>query len=330
MEENRLQNYEDFEAIKFIKKRDKVCIIGFAPSWDETPWNQEDMDYWGINELYMQAVNKRFDAWFEVHDIMNSPSKQQEKHQNFLMNCKIPLLTHKHWDKYPSSIKFPWEYLMNYFNQNFIFEGNGKGFEDYSNQISWMTALAIALEYKEIYIYGVDMAQESEYMYQRSSCQFFIGYAAGKGIKLKIPASCELLKGGAPYGFESDNSNRHRKKKRIKSVTQQIQSLVIRQEEIKYWIEEELKIKLEKDIIIAEEKLRFINAEIAKAEFSRLPIEQLIQEKNAIETQIFARKKDVYVNIKILEDEYNQLEKSKEGLKGLIRECQHDLNNNLV
>ena len=322
--------YSDFEAVKFIKKRDKVCIIGFAPSWNETPWGQEDMDFWGINELYMQAVNKRFDAWFEVHDIKNSPSKQNPKHQDFLKNCKLPLLTRQHWDDYPTSIKFPWEYLMDYYNQQFIIDDKGGKFEDYSNQISWMISLAIALEYKEIHIYGVDMAQASEYMHQRASCQFFIGYAVGHGILVKVPASCELLKGGAPYGFESDNANRHRKKSRIKSVQQQIQTIILRQKDIDYWIEEELTKGLEKDMIIASEKLNVLNNQIIHGELNKLPVHHLYEEKKNIEIYIQNKKKDVFVNIKILEDENKRLQINKENLEGVIKECQHDLNNNLV
>ena len=56
-----------FHEIRHVKKRNKVTIIGFAPSWEEVKWGMDDMDYWGINELYMQAVGKRFDAWFEVN-----------------------------------------------------------------------------------------------------------------------------------------------------------------------------------------------------------------------------------------------------------------------
>jgi hypothetical protein len=323
-------NEMEFEAVKFIKKRDKVCIIGFAPSWAETKWDDPETDYWGINELYMQAVNKRFDAWFEVHDIKNSPSKQEPKHQAFLKDCKIPLLTQKHWDDYPSSIAFPWKYLMEFYDLNLVKDEGGGGFEDYSNQISWMIALAITLGYKQINIYGVDMAQESEYMHQRASCQFFIGYALGAGIKVFVPKSCELLKGGAPYGFESDNANRHRKKSRIKSISQQIKSIEIRQKEIKFWIEEELQVKLNQEILSSSEKLRFLKGQFAAAQMNQAPTGQLEAEIKAIEGALFDTKKGIYVNIRLLEDEYNQLEKNKESLKGIIKECQHDLNNNLV
>lgn len=331
MDEHKLNPIEqEFESIKFIKKRDKVLIAGFAPSVNEVEWDREDMDYWGINELYLQAVGKRFDAWFEVHDIKNSPSKQQKKHQDFLKNCKIPLLTHKHWEDYPTSIAFPWKYLLEYYNRNFVVENGGGGFEDYSNQISWLTALAICLGYKEIYIYGVDMAQESEYAFQRASCQFFIGYATGKGIRIKVPASCELLKCGSLYGFESDNANRHRKKSRIKSVSDQIKSIEIRQKEINFWINEELKSNLEKDILISEEKIKFLSTQLLHAQMNNMPVQGLKNEIKSIETGIFERKKSIYVNICLLEDEYNQLEKNKDTLRGFIKECQHDLSNNLV
>jgi hypothetical protein len=42
----------------------------------------------------------------------------------------------------------------------------------------------------------------SEYFWQRPSCEYFLGVALGKGIKLWLPDSCDLLKTRFLYGFE--------------------------------------------------------------------------------------------------------------------------------
>lgn len=361
-----------FDDIKFIKKNDKCCIIGFAPSWDIAPYSEKGIDFWGINELYLNLqkakITTPFAAWFEVHNIEQSPSKQKQEHQKFLQTCKIPLVTQRHWDKYPSSIAYPVQYIVNYFNMNFVVDEKNTGFSDYSNQISWMIALAIVLGYKEIMVYGVDMAQQSEYAFQRASCQFFLGYATGSGIKVRIPKACELLKAGRLYGFESDNANRFRKKDRIAGCDESVQHIKVRNAEIEFY-KEFLDKKLEKDLIlvdaelaamekdiaelntmitVADNILNFLNtmpADLAQIDKSKVKLlnantagrDKAIKDIAKIKADIKTLKKqrekleaDKYINIKLLEEEFEANRLSLETLQGSIHECKHDLNNNLV
>jgi hypothetical protein len=366
------ESNKKFEDLKFIKKNKRCCIVGFAPSWDIAPYQDKDVDFWGINELYLNLKKikpqPKFSAWFEVHDIEKSPSKQKPEHQEFLKMCKIPIITQKHWDKYPSTIAYPVDYVIEFFNKNFIIDAKNTGFSDYSNQISWMIALAICLGYEEIMVYGVDMAQDSEYRFQRASCQFFLGYALGANIKIRIPAACELLKAGALYGFESDNTNRFRKKDRIKSCSENLTHLKCRNAEIGYFkdyldkqynkdsllIDSEIELlekqitDLDSMITVADNIINFINtmpetlAEIDKAKVKLLNgniagRDRAKKDIDKIKSDITALKKkkekigaDTYVNHKLLDEEFENNKHSISSLEGSIYECKHDLNNNLV
>jgi len=358
--------------IKQIRKNDKCCIIGFAPSWSLAPFNVEGIDFWGLNELYvylnMHKITQKFNAWFEIHDIKNSPSKQAPKHQEFLKTCGIPLITQKHWNDYPTSIAYPRAEIKKMVNEHFILDKDHTGFSDYSNQISWMIAMAIYLGYKEIMVYGVDMAQTTEYAFQRASCQFFLGYAAGKGIKVRVPKTCELLKAGRDYGFESDNTGRFDAKKRIEGHSNALNQVRMRQAEIQYY-HDKLKAETEKKIIIleaqiseAEKEITRINtgnnANISVSEFLKsMPTnvneifskrdsilkktEQLIEinkkdieEINKTIQQLKKKKdrieKDSAVNHIILDDEYEANKSGSHELKGNIKAHEHNLNNNLV
>lgn len=362
----------EFENIKKIKKNNKCCIVGFAMSWSDAPYEEKGIDFWGINELYLclreKDIQTPFAAWFEIHNIKESPSKQKKIHQDFLKNCKIPLVTQKHWDEYPASIPYPRHYIKKYFNKNFVEDEKNTGFSDYSNQISWMIALAIALGYEEIMVYGVDMAQESEYAFQRASCQFFLGYAIGAGITVRIPKSCELLKAGADYGFRTDNKNRFRKKDRIKGCNDQMQRINTRGAEIEYYVNF-LKEKLEKDKILAKADMKVIENELKEADIQKISAEMMLSflstipdnladidkkkvkimntctlnisgaekltkklngELKALEKTLEKKESACYINIKMLEDEQNMAQDSVKRLRGCIDECNHDLNNNLV
>lgn len=60
------------------------------------------------------------------------------------------------------------------------------GFDWFESSFAYMIALAISKNPQEIHIWGVRMAAEEEYWYQRENCSYLIGYARGKGIKVHI------------------------------------------------------------------------------------------------------------------------------------------------
>jgi len=259
------------DKIAETAKREKVYIVGFAPSWIETPWQDQDAEIWGLNELY-QYIKKtpgaRADRWFEIHN-PQSPSKSNPQHQEWLKQCPIPLYMWKHFDEYPASIPYPREEVKAMFNENFIFPGNpiikaindlerqvydkGAKFSNFSNQITWMVGLAIYEGFKEIHVYGVDMATKEEirtadgtqsvtgeYIWQRPSVEAAVMFATGRGIKVLIPQTSELCKFAADYGFETDNQVRcylrSRKKNMLKKdnqFAQQEQQLLAQLEGVK-------------------------------------------------------------------------------------------------
>lgn len=208
----------------------RVTIMGFAPSWAETKFEDPTMEVWTLNEAYnlLKTVNvpvARISRWFEIHD-PNSPSKNTPEHINFLKNCPVPLIMQKHYPEYPNSIEYPREEVKSMLNENFIIDDIGSPFTEWSNSISWMIALAILEGYEEIWITGVDMAQTQEYAFQRSSASALIAFAAGKGIKVLIPRTSELCKFPQDYGFETDNQVRHKKKNRKKELKQRKMNII--------------------------------------------------------------------------------------------------------
>lgn len=362
------------EDIQKLKTRDKVAIVGFAPSWLETPWDDETMDIWGINELYLQIEAKykkmkRVTGWFEIHDVENSPSRQIKSHHDWLKNAKIPIFMQRKYDWIPNSVPVPKDLIEQFVNQGMLINDVGASFTDYSNQISIMTVVALMMGYKEIHIYGVDMAANSEYQFQKSSVQFFVGLSLGYGVKFLIPKSSELCKFPRFYGFATDaHQPRNLKKTRIKTIKNLANQ--ISQQMLLEQFERERQIKtFEKDMDKLDEGLQQIDDNLMRL--------SLILEKNKVllnflDTmpkdlqQIESKKDSMYLNIntetaqseKALKDleiqkqdflkKQQELERinyinetsfkqSKESLKatlysyqGIIGECKHDLNNNLV
>lgn len=367
-------------ANKVLKKKDdivtngcakvpnsKVAIVGFAPSWHLAPYDDESFDIWGINELYLQAVNRRFTHWFEIHD-PKSPSKNVEKHQNWLRNCKIPLYMQQHFEEYPMSIPYPRDKVKAMVNENFILEGCGSKYTDFSNQITWMIFFAIYIGYKEIHVYGVDMAQQSEHSWQRSSCQFALGLAAGKGIKILIPKTSELCKFPRDYGFETDNANRHLTKERINSLNKMIIGYKNQLSEIDYQytskhkdfkiIEQMIKddlikigdemVKMEISIAKNNEIANIINTmpgnkEEIEAKKGKLlkgiidqnslyqkSLKELEKEVKDLKQQLYVESCRDHINKMVLDESREKLVESINKSMGGIGECNYNLSNNRV
>lgn len=186
-------------------EKKRVYIVGFAPSWVETKWDDTEAEVWCLNEFYKltkEIKGFRCTRWFEIHN-RDSKSKATPEHTAFLKQCPVPLFMWQRYDDLSSSVRFPKDEIIQFFeDKGFL------GARYFTNSISWMVALAIYEGFEEIILTGTDMAQDSEYGWQRPSVEYFIGLAEGLGIKFSIPLSSDLLKCTQLYGFESDNRNR--------------------------------------------------------------------------------------------------------------------------
>lgn len=174
------------------RRKDKVCIIGFADSKTQAPYEDDSYEFWGVNEMWSDPTVKRTDVIFELHDYKwICEGKRIKGHIDWLRENKtVPVFMQKHYDDIPLSVPFPKDRLVERFGSYF------------TNTISWEIALAIELGFKEIRIYGVNMANDVEYASQRPSCEYFIGIAKGLGIEVYIPSESDLLKSMYLYGFE--------------------------------------------------------------------------------------------------------------------------------
>lgn len=192
------------EALKpggIPRTRRKVAIVGFATSsmlQARSCFDDPDFEIWGLNQLYVSfpMMAKKATRWFQLHHASSyDQAVRDHKHGEWLAEQKnFPIYMQEHTDNIPMSVAFPRDEMVKKFVPYF------------TNSISWELALAIHEGFECIHIYGVDMAQNEEYIDQRPSVELFIGWARGMGIKVKIPGSSDLLKAMWLYPFEDDHS----------------------------------------------------------------------------------------------------------------------------
>ena len=202
------------------KGKKKVAIVGFAHSRDQAPFNDPEFEIWTVNHLHVFVP--RQDRVFQLHQRKywepgdNNPDLHDvsvNEHLEFLKTCGIPVYTVEKYDDIPTSVRFPIEKMTEEFGIQATGDVSPDSKEGYwTNTISMMIALAIYEKFDVIEIYGVDMAVSTEYNHQRPSCEYYIGIAKGRGIDVRVPVGCDLLKSRFIYGFEEEKANAWRAK----------------------------------------------------------------------------------------------------------------------
>lgn len=201
------------------KKTLKVAIIGKAPSSRMlAPYDDDSWEIWGLSNCY--SFCPRVSRSFELHDLEEGAKRWDDGYKTWLASQhKFPLYVQRESLLAPHAVPFPRERCERE-AQRF----SPPGHRPYiNNSVSWMILLAIAEGATEIGLFGVDMAQhgknlKSEYAHQRPSCEFWLGVAAGLGIKISVPEQSDLLKISKLYGFETHGAMRTKLDARYKEL----------------------------------------------------------------------------------------------------------------
>lgn len=186
-----------------LPKREKLCIVGCADSKAFVPFDRKDeFEFWGVNNLYLTLPGP-YTRWFDLHTFGYDPVRRiwlrrgqvdfrgqpVNKYIEQLNELNMPVYVQKPFPALPNGVIYPISEVLQKFGDYF------------TNTISYMLALGIMEGFKEIHIYGVDMAVDTEYFWQRPSCEYMIGFARGQGIGVYLPDECDLLKTRFLYGF---------------------------------------------------------------------------------------------------------------------------------
>lgn len=185
--------------------RHKFAIVGYTASRSEAPWGDPDWEVAGCNNLHMFVPEAaQATHWFDLHTAATIGT--DAAHTKWLTETDIPVYMWEPAPEWKSALVYPRQEVLHAFS---AFTG-GRYF---TNSISWMVAFAMwnileagdgqAPDDAEIGIYGVDMAQGSEYAAQRPSCEYWIGLAEGLGISVTVPDTSDLLKCAFLYGADA-------------------------------------------------------------------------------------------------------------------------------
>lgn len=184
----------------------KVAICGFAESWKQAPFDDQTFEIWGLNELHKYVP--RWNRWWEIHDgdtlgvtRRDASDGEQQRHVEWLSKQhgpnKIIYMRPEFIGRFPNAVAHPVEDLCALFGRYF------------TSTIGYMVAMAITDGYQTIHLYGVDLASDVEYPYQRPNAEYLIGIARGLGREVLLAPTSAICKAGHLYGHETSLNEGH-------------------------------------------------------------------------------------------------------------------------
>lgn len=212
---------------------DKVAVIGFTTHNRYAPWHDPSYKIWGLNDLHGMVTQFAPDIWktdrvewFQLHreDGGAFHGVRDPQHRVWLAHATCPIWMWAPHPDIPASVAYP---LHDVLAKPILPHGKPMSEEAYfNNSISWMLAKAILDGYKEIAVFGVDMAIEgvhgqSEYGSQRPSVEYFVGIARGLGIDVRLHEESEICKCAYLYGYDNQMFLRRKWQARLEHLEAQ-------------------------------------------------------------------------------------------------------------
>jgi len=137
-------------------------------------------DYTGVNVL--DELGNVLNDWLAIGKL------SEETYQKYLTLYQDIIETPP---RFPNSVSYSFENLDSIFE---LLQRQNRPNQVYMpSSISYMLAEAITENYERIEMYGVEMAEGTEYKYQQRGTEALMMYAMGKGIEIYLPEHCKLM-----------------------------------------------------------------------------------------------------------------------------------------
>lgn len=165
-----------------------IAILGSHPATVEmAPYDDDWLIYTCSPHNYEQRELPRFDEWFEIHKPAYDRSRGY-RYQEFLKNGDFPvwMRDEESMPDYKNAQLYPEKEMKEIFCP-FMF----------TSSIAYIMAKAIIRcedsGIRQMGLFGIMQASETEYLYQRPGIQYFIWEAERRGIEVLAPDISKLF-----------------------------------------------------------------------------------------------------------------------------------------
>jgi hypothetical protein len=161
----------------------QVSIIGNGRTWNQAPMTGE---CWGITQL---VLRRPVDLVIDMNVYEDGRWGEQEK----IDAQKAKELCDKDRIPYICLENYPIDEIVKEFNTDY-----------FSSTVDYAIAYAIWKGYDDIHLYGVTLDGTSDYYKIKCGCDFWCGYAKGKGVKITTHGTTTVMRtqDGLVYGYD--------------------------------------------------------------------------------------------------------------------------------
>lgn len=177
----------------------KLAIVGNNAGVHLDPVFQSDKEIWVTGSK--GPTLPRFDVAFQMHQ-SDAWLEGNTYHRNWLYgNATTPVYMRQVYPEIPMSIAYPFD-TANALLKRVRLHDNPLSF--FTSSPNYQIALAIILGYKHIELVGMTMI-DAEYQKAKEGFAFWVGFAAGRGVKLDINCANNIFDKPL-YGAQRENS----------------------------------------------------------------------------------------------------------------------------
>jgi len=177
----------------------KIIILGSGPEWEKCPLSTTDREIWAVAKMLMiPNPPARVDRLFSMDDIdhlltIRRGMFTKEQFVDKINDRNVLYVSTHEISEIPKSKEFPFKEIYNLFKTPY-----------YTNTICYMIAYALWKGVTDIEFWGVAQMGANEYLAERAGVEFWIGLAAGRGVRISFKTPTLLLKNYQmeyPYGY---------------------------------------------------------------------------------------------------------------------------------
>lgn len=194
-----------FPVVHIPMQRKTVALVGTHDlTRGNAPFDNPSVDIWIFNGQSTMDWCKRASAVFDIHPAEDIYRRSQEdvSFGNWLKSEKgMPYYTTAPIPDCPGNIVYPIDEVANDVLKDF--KRGGKPNKYFTSGPCYALAMAIHLGYTRIEMYGIEMENNTEYIYQRDGVALYLGIAAGRGIEVVIDERSMMFYSPL-YGYEMD------------------------------------------------------------------------------------------------------------------------------
>lgn len=209
--ESQLRTVDHVTATKLRNQRrgrKTVALVGFSPtSCSLAPYEETEVDIWGLNEEHFYPWMTRFTGWFQIHQprsFRREIAKRGERgHYEWLKKHRgIPIWMIDLYPEIPDCEVYPLPEISAMFLPKLRVGETKRKF--FTSTYAYMVALALYKGYDRIETYGFEMTGDDEFERQKPGATFWVGLALGLGKELYFPPKNVMLDAKL-YGYEELN-----------------------------------------------------------------------------------------------------------------------------